>query len=39
MLMEFEREPAYFVGEIIDYIKNYEDGGYKEVKTWHRQLG
>jgi hypothetical protein len=27
MWMEFEREPTYFVGEIIDYIKNYEDGG------------
>jgi hypothetical protein len=27
MWMEFEREPNYFVGEIIDCIKNYEDGG------------
>jgi hypothetical protein len=27
MWMEFEREPIYFVGENIYYIKNYEDGG------------
>jgi len=27
MWMEFEREPNHFVGEIIDYIKNYDDGG------------
>jgi hypothetical protein len=25
--MEFEKDLTYYVGEIIDYIKNYEDGG------------